>query len=566
MYRVQTLRALTTKLAFIMLVIALAGLMGSAQAQGGASDGDAGLISLNVYDVELTKVVRMLMSSSNENIVIADQSKMQNKVSVALNDMPFEKALKRVAQSAGCSVHRDEDGVYIIGAPEPQATSNTVPLVDGTSPVQSDMRAPSGYEARRITRVESIKLYNTSPTDMMWYLGLYEYNGLKSTMQETKRFTPGVQRERPNGETEAVFSPARPSNLTPPTNDGLHVDPAYSGRATIPGGEAGQMMAGGPSGGGPGYAVGAGASRFPATAPGTAPGAAPGAASGTTNKSSLLPDGIDYIMPYPLDNSLIVRGDDEGISELKEMIAKFDIAPKQILIKAEFVEISTSAAKTLGINWSLDRLGTSLSTEFNTPGNITLGYANGNVMASLKAQLSESKGKLINAPLVRTMNNVPGVIRFSTIVPYLSSEIIYNSQGNPSTITIPEFLDISSELLVLPRVNNADNTITCFIQPTISDSPGSVDTPNGKIPITTQQQVVTTGRVPNGETIVLGGLIRKSDNVNVNKIPLLGDIPLIGTLFRSMNKDIDDKELLIFLTPTIVPEKSAAGAGVGVMP
>ncbi|MHB1458911.1 MAG: type II secretion system protein GspD, partial [Armatimonadota bacterium] len=102
------------------------------------------------------------------------------------------------------------------------------------------------------------------------------------------------------------------------------------------------------------------------------------------------------------------------------------------------------------------------------------------------------------------------------------------------------------------------------LEPTISDSPGSVDTPNGKIPITTDQSLQTTRRVQNGETIVVGGIIRKSETDNMTQIPLLGDLPIIGQLFRSTSKDTDDKELLIFLTPTIIPEKPVAGGGIGV--
>jgi type II secretory pathway component GspD/PulD (secretin) len=75
----------------------------------------------------------------------------------------------------------------------------------------------------------------------------------------------------------------------------------------------------------------------------------------------------------------------------------------------------------------------------------------------------------------------------------------------------------------------------------------------------------TTRRVMNGETIVVGGFIRKNESTNITQIPLLGSLPLIGPLFRSKSVTGDDTELLIFVTPTIIGEKSA-GASVGVTP
>ena len=89
---------------------------------------------------------------------------------------------------------------------------------------------------------------------------------------------------------------------------------------------------------------------------------------------------------------------------------------------------------------------------------------------------------------------------------------------------------------------------------------------NGDMPIVNSQYVQTQRRVANGETIVLGGLIRKNSTTSVEKIPLLGDLPIVGPLFRNTKEQVDDKELLIFLTPTIIPEKPVAGTGVGVIP
>lgn len=280
----------------------------------------------------------------------------------------------------------------------------------------------------------------------------------------------------------------------------------------------------------------------------------------------MIPDGIEFVMPYELDNSLIVKGDEDGIDDLKALISKLDIAPKQIMVKMEFVEIDTNEAKDLGINWSLSRLNTTFATEFVTPGTITVGYANGNVIANLKAELSNNKAKLVNAPICSTMNNVPAQIQIQSDVPYFDTQVIYNSQGNPSTITIPQFLTVTTELDILPRVNNADNSITLYMMPQIMDIVGQVESPNGTLPITSTQAITANRRVANGETIVIGGMIRKNDSTTVSKIPLLADLPIIGPLFRTNGKTVADKETLIFVTPEIIAEKPIAGSGVGVTP
>jgi type II secretory pathway component GspD/PulD (secretin) len=100
----------------------------------------------------------------------------------------------------------------------------------------------------------------------------------------------------------------------------------------------------------------------------------------------------------------------------------------------------------------------------------------------------------------------------------------------------------------------------------LSDVPTTITTSEGTIPEVATESLATSRRVGNGETIVIGGLIRKSDTTTVEKIPLLGNLPIVGPLFSNKIKNNDDKELLIFVTPTIVPEKPVAGNGIGVAP
>lgn len=564
---VRKRRSVLSKVALLSVVAAftILGSIGTAQAQVGGSQGASGLISLDLVDADLSKVVLALAKESNRNIIVADQDLKQKKVSATLKNVPLETALRYIVESVGCSWNRGTDGVYIISSkpmtqslstPAQDTSVSSVPLTDDLSTSQGRLLSDDNYVARRESKVESISLYNMSPVDMMWTLGLYQLEDMdKARAKDPSKVLYGVYNQNQYGE----LSPLVPGYSTPPLTESLRSNQDYYAQRT-PGfpDEAGQGAPGAP----PGYGGGRGNTANRPGQPGQPSGAPGTSAQGT---AGLLPEGIDYIMPYLMDNSLIVRGDQEGIEELKAIISKLDVAPKQIMIKAEFVSISTGELESLGINWSLERLNSTVNTSFTLAGPISVGLANGNVMAALRAQLKQDKGKLVNAPIITTINNVPATINFNTSVPYTSSQVVVSTTGVPTTSYVTSFIQVSSFLWVTPRVNNADNSITCQIMPQISDIEKFVDTPNGTAPLINMQSVNTIRRISNGETIVLGGLIRKQDTTSVDKIPLLGDLPLVGPLFRSTNKTTDDKELLIFLTPSIIPEKPIGGTGVGVV-
>ncbi|MDH7482587.1 MAG: hypothetical protein QHH26_11535 [Armatimonadota bacterium] len=530
----------------VVTTVLLLGINSILFAQGIVDSSTGPRITLDVIDADLSKVVMLLARDSKQSIIIADQEKATAKVTATLKDMPLETALKRIVESVGCTYRREADGTYIIGGPASatvQATSQT------STPSLNESLGSAAWETalpqRRNVKVEKIPLYYVRPVDMMWLLGLYQHPPEEPKSEE--KIVPGVH--IPGGKT---FPPV---DATPPLTESLRADLDYAGRAPGVSLEAAQGVPPSPPG------------RPTYTRPGqtqTQPGQAPGQTT-TTQQTGLWPEGVDFIMPYELDNSLIVKGTDEGIEELESTIRQLDLPPKQVSIKAEFVEISTTEASSLGIDWSLERANSSFQTQFGPGGNVIFGYANGNVMATLRTKLLQNKAKIINAPIISTLNNVPATIQVGRQVPYWTTIITSPGQGQLVTQQVPLFLSISSQLLVRPTINRGDNSITVWIQPVVADQGDPVKGPDGtEIPITNQQSLSTTRRVANGETIVIGGIIRKSDSTNVTKIPLLGDIPIIGPLFRNVTKNNTDVELLIFLTPSIVPERPVASTEIGV--
>ncbi len=272
------------------------------------------------------------------------------------------------------------------------------------------------------------------------------------------------------------------------------------------------------------------------------------------------------VMPFASDNSLIIRGTEDGIAAFKDLVYLLDVPPKQVQIKAEFVEVSTDDVKRLGVDWSLERLNTTINTNFNPSGNVVVGFTSGNLAASLRTELTSGSGKIINSPIISTINNQYAEISIGSVIPYWTTVLVSAGNGQLVQSTQVNQLTIQSYLRVLPRVNG-DNTITLQLMPSVQDTGRIYKDPTGQseIPETRYQTLSTMRRVANGETIVVGGFIYKKQDNSLSRVPLLSDLPLIGPLFRSKSVTGQDKELLIFVTPTIIGEK-ASGTSVGVTP
>ena len=148
-------------------------------------------------------------------------------------------------------------------------------------------------------------------------------------------------------------------------------------------------------------------------------------------------------------------------------------------------------------------------------------------------------------------------------MPVFIQQVVLGINGNSSITTTPQLIPVSTILSVTPRINGDDSiTLLGFVQ--AAAITGTVTAPGGNsFPIVVNQTVPLQRIIRAGDTMVIGGLVRKQDNVSTNRVPLLGDLPLIGTLFRSRNVTTDDSELLVFVTPQIIPERPSAGGGLG---
>ena len=526
-----------------------------------AADG----IMLHIKDVPLRDVVSLLTQQSGVNIVIVEETNLEKRITASLADVPLEKALDYVVKYAGVSYRKMEDGTYIIGGVE----ADELPSIGPRNMAPLPLIEPIPVERPKESIITTVKLIHSKPSELLRLLGWNGSNPMANCevklperlggQPESMITDPGGGLSSFNPYTGVVTSfknsPGRIENNqpVPPTFDprgnpgaGRTADP-YTGAAQVP------TAPGRP----PGYppVPGAGAPNRPG---GTPPPPTPGGSSG--GQGFLWPEGVQQAQPFDLDNSIIVKGDEDGIEKFKKIVRMLDIPPKQVQIKAEFIEVATSDVKNFGIDWSLQRLNESFETQFGPVGNIVVGFASGNLTAVLRAQLTKNIGRVINSPIVSTINNQNCYISINNQIPYWVSMNVISGDQSVLQYT-PQFINIDTNLNVMPRING-DNTITMILSPRVSDTGAVVVGPDGSsIPETRNQELFTQRRIANGETIVVGGFIRKNDTKGINKIPILGDLPIIGGLFRTTATSRDDRELLIFITATILPDPSGGTVG-----
>lgn len=549
-------------LAIVGAVIAALIIAGSANAANG--------IMLQIKDAPLKEVVMLLTQQSGTNIVIADDSKLEKKITASLNDVPLENALDYIVKSAGVSVRKAEDGTYIIGGTMPQEPAISLQDVAASLPPVDTTAQSTRYQESQLIVV---KLIHSKPSELLRLIGWEGKNPMPNCepiypaslvpTNNTQSTTTGLTVMNSFGQVYDSNQMLRQQGSQPvvPTIDPSSMNRGAgrtsdmnTGAAQYPDANMNRPPGYNPSYGG--YTRGGNTTQNP-----------PSSSSSNSNSSNFLwPEGVDDAKPFDLDNSIIVKGTEDGIEKFKKIVHMLDVPPKQVQIKAEFIEVSTNDVKKFGIDWSLERLNESFETTFGPTGNVILGFTSGNLTAQLKAQLTSTVGRIVNSPIISTINNQNAQIQISDVIPYWQSVTVV-SDTTTNTSYQANFININTVLNVLPRVNG-DGTITMQLMPQVADAGTMYEAPDGQssIPEQRTQALYTQRRVRDGETIVVGGFIRKSDSNSYQSIPILADLPIVGSLFRTHSRTNEDRELLIFVTPTIIADSSTGTIGESLIP
>ncbi|WP_394249232.1 type IV pilus secretin PilQ [Vibrio profundi] len=287
-------------------------------------------------------------------------------------------------------------------------------------------------------------------------------------------------------------------------------------------------------------------------------------------------------------NSLLLRELPENIEVIREIVQSLDIPVKQVQIEARIVTVNEGNLDELGVRWGFsstngnNTVGGSIESNLAAIGlydggnddgddneggsssiddflNVNLAATSPNASSiafqvaklgsdtlldlELSALQRESKAEIISSPRLITTNKKPAYIEQGTEIPYLES----SSSGATSVA----FKKAVLSLKVTPQIT-PDNRLVLDLSVT-QDRPGQVvKTGTGEAIAIDTQRIGTQVLVNNGETVVLGGIFQHSITNSVDKVPLLGDLPLLGALFRRSYENVGKSELLIFVTPKVV--------------
>ena len=274
------------------------------------------------------------------------------------------------------------------------------------------------------------------------------------------------------------------------------------------------------------------------------------------------------VMADELNNSILVWSTRGEFLKIESTLKRLDVPPTQVLIDASIIEVTLNDSLQYGLQWAFSggtgggRTGTGqLSTGNNNPSNsgslniaagsgFTYSLVNsaGNVRVVLNALASQDLLKVISSPSLMVLDNHTAVMSVGDQVPVLSSTTDILS-GNGAVTSTVQYRDTGVNLVVTPSVN-AGNLVTMQIDQTMTDQSASVGANNQ--PIFLQRQIGSKVAVRSGETIVLGGLIKDNRTSGKAGLPLLKDIPVVGSLFSNTNNTGKRTELLVVITPKVV--------------
>lgn len=275
-------------------------------------------------------------------------------------------------------------------------------------------------------------------------------------------------------------------------------------------------------------------------------------------------------------NALVINAPPDVLARLRSIVEQVDIRRAQVLVEALIVEITDDDARDLGVSWvwsagedfpssggnaAVDlpgTLGTGLVTDddgnvsFQPGAGLSLGYfENGDLKAVIRALSSTTRANILSTPTIVALDNEEAELLVGQNVPFKTGESTGPASSTENPFTTIQRQDIGLNLLIKPQINRGDSITLDLKQSTESIAP-SVDIASDIV--TNKRLVRTKALIKDGQTLVIGGLLQDDASVSRSKVPLLGDIPLLGKLFSSTNRSRGKTNLMVFIHPTILKD------------
>ncbi|MCU9951413.1 type II secretion system secretin GspD [Pseudomonas sp. PDM13] len=283
-------------------------------------------------------------------------------------------------------------------------------------------------------------------------------------------------------------------------------------------------------------------------------------------------------------NALVLLAEPDTVNALEDIVRQLDVPRAQVMVEAAIVEISGDITDALGVQWAVDargktgglggvnfgNTGLSVGTVLNAikdeklpstlPDGAIIGIGTDHFAALVTALSANSKSNLLSTPSLLTLDNQKAEILVGQNVPFQTGSYTTDAAGANNPFTTIERKDIGVTLKVTPHINEGA-TLRLEIEQEISSiAPSATLTAQAVDLITNKRSIKSTILAEDGQVIVLGGLIQDDITTTDSKVPLLGDIPLLGRLFRSTKDSHVKRNLMVFLRPTVVRDRAGLAA------
>ncbi len=275
-------------------------------------------------------------------------------------------------------------------------------------------------------------------------------------------------------------------------------------------------------------------------------------------------------------NALVVNAPPAIVSKMRSIVEQVDIRRAQVMIEALVVEVTDDDVRDLGVSWihsggdqfgddgtnvAVNTLGPNLKLGevvgpdgriIRAGGGLTLGYFdNGDLKAAIRALSTTTKANILSTPTIVALDNEEAELLVGQNVPFKTGESTGAASSTENPFTTIQRQDIGTNLIVKAQINRGDSITLDIKQSTESIAP-SVDVASDIV--TNKRLIRTKALIKDGQTLVIGGLLRDDESEQRSKVPILGDIPLLGKLFGSTSKTHGKTNLMVFIHPTILKD------------
>lgn len=511
------------------------------------------IISLDFVGAEIGDVLKALAIQSGANIITAPD--VRGTITISLNRVSVEEALNLITRLSGYRYERIEN-TYVVGTPA------SIEAFRGTpSPEPSKSVAVLTFKVARVSdvalylkaRFPNLTFTPSSEKDPIYLIVEGDPTLIAEARAEAERFEQQIA-EGAEIVTEVYrvkYADSRDlvrilAQMVPTVSVALGPD-ALLARGTVSGT--------------------AGATAAPSGSDAPSPSA--------QQMGAPMPSGsgasVAGVQP---PNLLVLMGPSREVLRAMEILRKVDIKQPQVVIEARVIDVAEASLKSLGLSWNalqssavntLDRssgrppyptgsatVPNQQEVQFNKDGSLGIDLSIVkkpiDFVATLNALAEDRRNRLLASPRVATLDGRPATIFIGDEVNYVKL-IQQTPQGaNVQTDSVKAGIILS----VLPRVHE-DGSITLQVKPEVSVITGFLSVPGGgSLPQLARRSAETTIRLNNGETLVIGGLLRESDIKSIQKVPLLGDLPFFGYFFRRTSTTRDRSEVVITLTVRLI--------------